>query len=92
LTAEDVKTGSAYQFRMIGKEATNTGIVAQSDQFAVTKVADKKEETKTTSGGSTPAQTSAPATTTSSKPNSAGKVGAWGVASLAVAGAFAALL
>lgn len=86
--------GANYQFRLVGAEGQNTGILSLSPQFSVTKVAEKKaDETKTTATPSTPAQSSAAAAaSTTAAGSGAGKVGAWGVGGLLVAGAFAALL
>ncbi|KAF7590314.1 Chitinase 3 [Aspergillus hancockii] len=42
----DIKTGNGYQFNIISNSTHNTGILAQSQTFNVTKVADKPVTSK----------------------------------------------
>ncbi|KAB8073889.1 Ser-Thr-rich glycosyl-phosphatidyl-inositol-anchored membrane family-domain-containing protein [Aspergillus leporis] len=69
----DIKIGNGYQFNIISNSTHNTGILAQSQTFNVTKVADKPVTSKqdftkptiTNSSSSSPSCTSTKVTTTS---------------------------
>jgi hypothetical protein len=86
----DITTGATYRFRFI--DSNTTGILSESAQFTINKVATEKPKPSTTTGsGATPAETSAGASS-SAPASGAEKVGAWGMGGLLVAAGFAALL
>lgn len=86
------KTGKGYQINFVGVAGKNTGIVAQSNQFTIEKVAanETKATTTSASSGASATQTGAPAATTSASGNAAGNLKAWGGAG--VLALFVALL
>ena len=86
----DIKLNSNYKFQLV--DSNTTGILSESPQFTVLKVASEKPTASpTASGASGTTPTESPAST-SSKASGADKVGAWGFGGLLVAAGFAALL
>ncbi|PLB55464.1 hypothetical protein P170DRAFT_433002 [Aspergillus steynii IBT 23096] len=77
-----IPKGTGYQLNFISNDKMNTGILAQSQQFEVTKVADRpKNTTTTTSSSSSPTESTAEPTNSTA-----------GASSLAIPATFGSLM